>query len=81
MNESDDDQPSCLMVAEILQELRDQYPCESFEKLQERFNIRAKSKPIIHAIVHTDVFERTCIELYNECLRDGRPIPNMLRKP
>jgi hypothetical protein len=80
MNASDDNDPSCSKVAEILQELRDQYPHESLQNLQERFSFRAKSKSTIREFALTDV-ERTCNDLYTECLREGRPIPDILRKP
>lgn len=81
MNAADDDDPSCSKVAEILQELRDQYPHEFLERLQERFSLRAKSKSTIREFALTDVFERACNDLYTGCLREGRPIPDILRKP
>jgi hypothetical protein len=66
---------------EAIEELRRQYPTETVEELFERFNKLVQSDENLKDAVLKEQFEMLCDELYDEAAREGRSIPNVLRKP
>ncbi len=66
---------------EAIEELRRRHPTESDEELFERFHKLVQSDENLKDEVSKAYFEKVCNELYDEAAREGRSIPEGLRKP
>jgi hypothetical protein len=63
-----------------LEGLRDQFPTETPEELFERFHKLVNSDESLKEAVLKDSFGMICDRLYDEAAREGRSIPDVLRK-
>jgi hypothetical protein len=64
-----------------IENLRRRHPTESAEELFERFHKLMKKDESLCEAVLREEFEMLCDELYDKFAREGRPIPEALRKP